>query len=74
MKLSFFKDLSIPVVAAPMFLISCPKLVIECCKNGIVGTLPALNQKTTEGFEEWIIEIKEALSKYEKETGIKLSI
>ena len=69
MRPSFFKDLSIPAVAAPMFLISCPKLVIECCKNGVVGTLPALNQKTTEGFEEWIIEIKEALSKYEKETG-----
>ena len=69
MRPPFFKDLSIPAVAAPMFLISCPKLVIECCKNGIVGTLPALNQKTTEGFEEWIIEIKEALSKYEKETG-----
>ncbi len=69
MRPSFFKDLSIPAVAAPMFLISCPKLVIECCKNGVVGTLPALNQKTTEGFEEWIIEIKEALSKYEIETG-----
>ena len=69
MRPSFFKDLSIPAVAAPMFLISCPKLVIECCKNGVVGTLPALNQKTTEGFEEWIIEIKEALSKYEKVTG-----
>ena len=69
MRPSFFKDLSIPAVAAPMFLISCPKLVIECCKNGVVGTLPALNQKTTKGFEEWIIEIKEALSKYEKETG-----
>ena len=63
------RDRSIPAVAAPMFLISCPKLVIECCKNGVVGTLPALNQKTTKGFEEWIIEIKEALSKYEKETG-----
>ncbi|PWH10717.1 nitronate monooxygenase [Bacteroidetes bacterium SCGC AAA795-G10] len=69
MRPSFFKDLSIPAVAAPMFLISCPKLVIECCKNGVVGTLPALNQKTTRGFEEWIIKIKEALSKYEKETG-----
>lgn len=69
MRPSFFKELSIPAVAAPMFLISCPKLVIECCKNGVVGTLPALNQKTTKGFEEWIIEIKEALSKYEKETG-----
>ena len=71
MRPSFYKDLSIPVVAAPMFLISCPKLVIECCKNGIVGTLPALNQRTTDGFEEWIIEIKEALRKYEKETGKK---
>ena len=71
MRPSFFKDLSIPAVAAPMFLISCPKLVIECCKNGIVGTLPALNQRTTDGFEEWIIEIKEALRKYEKETGKK---
>ena len=69
MRPSFFKELSIPAVAAPMFLISCPKLVIECCKNGVVGTLPALNQKTTKGFEEWIIEIKEALSKYEKVTG-----
>ena len=56
MRPSFFKDLSIPAVAAPMFLISCPKLVIECCKKGVVGTLPALNQKTTKGFEEWIID------------------
>ena len=54
-----------------MFLISGPQLVIECCKNGIVGTFPALNQRTTEGFEEWIIEIKEALSAFEEETGKK---
>jgi nitronate monooxygenase len=44
-----------------MFLISGPQLVIECCKNGIVGTFPALNQRTSEGFEAWIIEIKAAL-------------
>ncbi|ASV30399.1 NAD(P)H-dependent flavin oxidoreductase [Maribacter cobaltidurans] len=68
---SFFKDLSLPVIAAPMFLISGPKLVIECCKNGIVGTFPALNQRTSEGFEEWLIEIKTALSQFEKETGKK---
>ena len=60
-----------PAVAAPMFLISGPQLVIECCKNGIVGTFPALNQRTTEGFEEWVIEIKEALAAFEKETGKK---
>ena len=66
-----FKNLSLPVVAAPMFLISGPKLVIECCKNGIVGTLPALNQRSTEGFEQWIVEIKTALKTFEEETGNK---
>jgi|TARA_B100000767_G_scaffold54165_1_gene49812 nitronate monooxygenase len=70
-KASFIKELSIPAIAAPMFLISGPKLVIECCKNGIVGTFPALNQRTSEGFEEWLIEIKTALSDFEKETGTK---
>lgn len=70
-KIKFANALSLPVIAAPMFLISGPKLVIECCKNGIVGTFPALNQRTTEGFEEWIIEIKTALDTFEKETGKK---
>ncbi|MCL4119587.1 UNVERIFIED_CONTAM: hypothetical protein GTU68_042898 [Idotea baltica] len=54
-----------------MFLISGPKLVIDCCKNGIVGTFPALNQRTREGFEEWLIEIKMELQKFEDETGKK---
>jgi len=71
MKAPFINDLSLPVVAAPMFLISGPKMVIECCKNGIVGTFPALNQRTTEGFEEWVVEIKEALAAFENETGKK---
>lgn len=70
-KPSFIKELSLPAVAAPMFLISGPQLVIECCKNGIVGTFPALNQRTSEGFEEWLIEIQTALSAFEKETGKK---
>lgn len=70
-KPSFIKELSLPAIAAPMFLISGPKLVIECCKNGIVGTFPALNQRTSEGFEEWLIEIKTELDKFEKETGKK---
>ena len=71
MKPKFYDDLDLPVVAAPMFLISGPKLVTECCKNGIVGTFPSLNQKTSSGFEEWIIEIKEDLKKFELETGKK---
>ena len=70
-KPSFINDLNIPVIAAPMFLISGPELVIESCKNGIVGTFPALNQRTSEGFEQWLIEIKTALEEFEKSTGKK---
>jgi nitronate monooxygenase len=70
-KAFFIDQLSLPAVAAPMFLISGPKLVIECCKNGIVGTFPALNQRTSEGFEQWVVEIKDALEEFEKETGQK---
>lgn len=70
-KAEFIKDLSLPAIAAPMFLISGPKLVVECCKNGIVGTFPALNQRTSEGFEEWLIQIKTELQQFEEETGKK---
>jgi len=70
-KASFIKDLSLPAIAAPMFLISGPELVIECCKNGIVGTFPALNQRTSEGFEEWLVQIKSELKQWEEETGKK---
>lgn len=71
MKAAFIDALRLPVVAAPMFLISGPQLVIECCKQGIVGTFPALNQRSTDGFESWIIEIKAALAAFEAETGKK---
>lgn len=70
-KAPFITNLALPVIAAPMFLISGPELVIQCCKNGIVGTFPALNQRTSEGFEAWLIQIKTALEKFEKETGKK---
>ncbi|MEK9604515.1 MAG: nitronate monooxygenase [Flavobacteriaceae bacterium] len=71
MKKDFHQSLNLPLIAAPMFLISGPELVIECCKNGIVGTFPALNQRTSEGFESWVIQIKEALATFEKQTGKK---
>lgn len=71
MKHDFYQSLNLPLIAAPMFLISGPKMVIECCINGIVGTFPALNQRTTEGFEQWVVEIKDALEVFEKETGKK---
>jgi nitronate monooxygenase len=63
--------LSIPVVIAPMFLVSGPDLVISGCKKGIVGTFPALNQRTSVGFEQWLIEITEALRVFEADTGKK---
>ena len=71
MVIDFYKSLELPLIAAPMFLISGPELVVECCKNGIVGTFPALNQRTSEGFEEWVIQIKEDLKAFEDETGKK---
>ncbi|ARU58654.1 2-nitropropane dioxygenase [Oleiphilus messinensis] len=67
----FNDSLKLPAVAAPMFLASGPQLVIETCKAGVVGTFPALNQRTSEGFEQWLIEIKTELSRFESETGTK---
>ncbi len=69
---SLFEDrLSIPVISAPMFLASTPTMVIENCKAGIVGTFPAANQRTSEGLEKWIVEIKTALKVFEISTGKK---
>ncbi|MCG2634487.1 MAG: nitronate monooxygenase family protein [Gammaproteobacteria bacterium] len=56
-----FENLSLPVVASPMFLVSGKELVMATCRSGIVGTFPALNQRTSEGFERWLEEISEGL-------------
>lgn len=53
--------LAFPVIAAPMFLVSGPDLVGACCLNGIAGTFPALNQRTTEGYAEWLLQIQSQL-------------
>ncbi len=53
--------LSAPIVAAPMFLVSGPDLVVETCRSGLLGTFPALNQRTTEGYEAWLDEIERRL-------------
>lgn len=54
--------LRLPVVAAPMFLISNPQLVLACCRNGVVGSFPALNQRATSGFKAWLEEIEAGLA------------
>lgn len=67
--LQFNGRLAIPAVAAPMFLVSNPDLVVECCRAGIVGTFPALNNRTSEAYDAWLGEIRERLDKIERDTG-----
>jgi nitronate monooxygenase len=70
---NFSDRLKLPVVAAPMFLVSGPELVIETCKSGVVGTFPALNQRSSDGFEDWVVTIKQQLAEFEAETGQKVA-
>lgn len=58
---SLEQRLRLPVVAAPMFLISNPRLVLACCANGVVGSFPALNQRDSAGFKAWLEEIEAGL-------------
>ena len=55
---SLQNGLKLPVIAAPMFLVSGPDLVVEACNAGVIGTFPSLNQRTTEGYREWLHDIK----------------
>jgi nitronate monooxygenase len=57
-------NLPFPVIASPLFIISNPKLVIEQCKAGVVGSMPALNARPAAQLEEWLIEITETLTAY----------
>jgi len=59
--------LRIPVIAAPMFIVSNPKLVIAQCTAGIVGSFPALNARPAEKLDEWLHEITEALAVWDRE-------
>ena len=54
--------LRLPVVAAPMFLVSGPQLVLACSNNGVLGSFPALNQRESSGFKAWLEEIEAGLA------------
>lgn len=58
--------LSLPVIGSPLFIISNPKLVIEQCKAGIVGAMPALNARPAEQLDEWLAEITETLAAHDR--------
>ena len=59
--------LRIPVIGAPMFIVSNPKLVIAQCTSGIVGSFPALNARPAEKLDEWLHEVTEALAAWDRD-------
>jgi nitronate monooxygenase len=64
---SLFADLRVPLIGAPMFLVSGPDLVIEQCKSGIVGAFPALNARPQPVLDEWLTRIEDALASHKAE-------
>ena len=68
---SIKENISIPVIGAPLFLISVPDLVIAQCKAGIIGSFPALNARPQHVLEEWIVRIKTELTEYQKQNPDK---
>jgi len=61
---SVFQNLRLPIIAAPMFILSSKEMVIEQCKAGIVGSFPALNARGEGELEKWLIEITEGLDRF----------
>ncbi|WP_442763845.1 NAD(P)H-dependent flavin oxidoreductase [Malikia spinosa] len=59
---SLNKNLTLPVICAPMFIISNPDLVIAQCKGGVIGSFPALNARPKELLDEWLTRIKSELA------------
>jgi nitronate monooxygenase len=60
------QHLALPVIGAPLFIISNPKLVIEQCKAGVVGAMPALNARPASQLDEWLHEITETLAAHNR--------
>ena len=60
------RNLPLPIIGAPLFIISNPKLVIAQCTAGVVGAMPALNARPAEQLDEWLAEITEALAAHDR--------
>lgn len=71
---AFEGRLRVPVIAAPMFLVSGPDLVVAACNSGIVGTFPALNHRTTEGYDGWLTDIESRLNDDAAPYGVNLIV
>ncbi len=61
------QNLRIPVIGAPLFIVSNPKLVVAQCTSGIVGSFPALNARPASQLDEWLHEITEALGSWNRD-------
>jgi nitronate monooxygenase len=61
------QNLSLPVIGSPLFIVSNPKLVIEQCKAGIIGAMPALNARPASQLDEWLHEITETLAAWNRD-------
>ena len=70
---SLLERLRLPVIGAPMFIISNPKLVIAQCTSGIVGSFPALNARPAELLDEWLHEVTEALAGWNRDHPERLA-
>lgn len=68
-KNKLFDNLRLPVIAAPMFLVSNPDLVIAACKSGIIGSFPGPNTRTIEDLENWLKRITSELAAFEAAGG-----
>jgi len=64
---AIFDRLRLPVIAAPLFIISHPALVIAQCKAGVVGSFPALNARPQSQLNEWLHQITEELAAWDKD-------
>jgi nitronate monooxygenase len=60
------RNLTLPVIGAPLFIISNPQLVIAQCKAGIIGAMPALNARPESQLDEWLAEITQTLAAHDK--------
>ncbi|MDF1485075.1 nitronate monooxygenase family protein [Ramlibacter sp. H39-3-26] len=60
------RNRSLPVIAAPLFIISNPQLVIAQCQAGVIGAMPALNARPASQLDEWLAEITETLAAWDK--------
>ena len=63
--------LRLPVLAAPMYIVSGPELVIEQCKAGVIGSFPALNARPQEELDKWLTRIETELAQYQREHPAK---